>query len=75
MSDKMIERLEAMKKRYQEIDKMMEDETLVQDIKKYTALAKEQSSLEEVVNKYNVLVLEDDPYSLINFTNVKYKSL
>lgn len=29
----------------------------------------------EVVNKYNVLVLEDDPYSLINFTNVKYKSL
>ena len=33
MSDKMIERLEAMKKRYMEIDKMMEDETLVQDIK------------------------------------------
>lgn len=29
----------------------------------------------EVVNKYNVLVLEDDPYSLINFTNIKYKSL
>lgn len=29
----------------------------------------------EIINKYNVLVLEDDPYSLINFTNVKYKSL
>ena len=29
----------------------------------------------EVVNKYNILVLEDDPYSLINFTNIKYKSL
>ncbi len=29
----------------------------------------------EVVNKYNVLVLEDDPYSLINFTNIKYKNL
>ena len=29
----------------------------------------------EVVNKYNVLVLEDDPYSLINFTNIKYRSL
>ena len=29
----------------------------------------------EIINKYNVLVLEDDPYSLINFTNVEYKSL
>ncbi len=29
----------------------------------------------EIVNKYDVLVLEDDPYSLINFTNYKYKSL
>ena len=29
----------------------------------------------EIINKYNVLVLEDDPYSLINFTNIKYKSL
>lgn len=29
----------------------------------------------EIVNKYNVIVLEDDPYSLINFTNNKYESL
>ena len=29
----------------------------------------------KIVNKYNVLILEDDPYSLINFTNIKYKSL
>mgnify|MGYP003294606772 CR=1 FL=1 len=29
----------------------------------------------EIINKYNVMILEDDPYSLINFTNVKYKSL
>ena len=29
----------------------------------------------EIVNKYNILLLEDDPYSLINFTNIKYKSL
>ena len=29
----------------------------------------------DVVNKYNILVLEDDPYSLINFTDSKYKSL
>lgn len=60
MSDKMIERLEAMKKRYLEIDKMMEDEELVKDIKKYTALAKEQGSLREVVDKYNEYLKEQN---------------
>lgn len=29
----------------------------------------------ELINKYDVLVLEDDPYSLINFTDFKYESL
>lgn len=29
----------------------------------------------KVINKYDVLVIEDDPYSLINFTDIKYKSL
>ena len=29
----------------------------------------------EIINKYDILVLEDDPYSLINYTNYKYKSL
>ena len=29
----------------------------------------------EIVNKYNVLVIEDDPYSLINFCDYNYKSL
>lgn len=29
----------------------------------------------EIINKYDVLVLEDDPYSLINYTNYKYESL
>ena len=28
-----------------------------------------------IINKYNILVIEDDPYSLINFTNYKYNSL
>ena len=60
MSEKMIERLEAMKKRYLEIDKLMEDEELVKDIKKYTALAKEQGSLKEVVDKYNEYLKEQD---------------
>lgn len=29
----------------------------------------------KLINKYNILVLEDDPYSLINFTSYKYRSL
>jgi len=29
----------------------------------------------EIINRYNILVLEDDPYSLINYTKNKYKSL
>lgn len=29
----------------------------------------------KIVNKYNLLVVEDDPYSLINFSNYCYKSL
>ena len=29
----------------------------------------------KIINKYNVLVIEDDPYSLINYTNIKYDSL
>ncbi len=72
MSDKMIERLEAMKKRYEEIDKMMEDETLVQDIKKYTALAKEQGSLKEVVDKYNEYLKELD--NIMDLEELKHDS-
>lgn len=29
----------------------------------------------KIINKYNLLVIEDDPYSLINFTTNKYDSL
>ena len=29
----------------------------------------------QIINKYNILVLEDDPYSLINLSKSKYKSL
>ena len=29
----------------------------------------------DLINKYNILVLEDDPYSLINFTDIEYRSL
>ncbi len=60
MSDKMRERLEAMKKRYLEIDKMLEDENLIKDIKKYTSLAKEQASLKDAVDKYNEYLKEEN---------------
>lgn len=29
----------------------------------------------KIINKYDVIVLEDDPYSLINFNDYKYRSL
>lgn len=29
----------------------------------------------KMINKYNIIVIEDDPYSLIRFTNTKYDSL
>ncbi|MDE6292181.1 MAG: PLP-dependent aminotransferase family protein, partial [Bacilli bacterium] len=29
----------------------------------------------DIINKYTVLVIEDDPYSLINFTDYKYRTL
>ena len=29
----------------------------------------------KIINKYNLLVVEDDPYSLINFSDYSYKSL
>ena len=29
----------------------------------------------QIINKYNILVIEDDPYSLINYSKSKYKSL
>lgn len=49
----MIERLEAITKKYNELkEKLTEPETL-QNISLLTKLSKEQSSLEEIVNKYN----------------------
>ena len=49
----MIERLEAITKKYNELkEKLTKPETL-QNISLLTKLSKEQSSLEEIVNKYN----------------------
>lgn len=49
----MIDRLEVISKRYQELSNMLSDPDIVSDIKKMTALSKEQRSLEPIVNKYN----------------------
>lgn len=51
----MIERLEAISQRYNQIAEMLVDPENLSDIKKLTALSKEQKSLEKVVNKYNEL--------------------
>lgn len=41
----------------------------------YSWSNKNRKEFLQIINKYNILVLEDDPYSLINFTKSKYKSL
>lgn len=41
----------------------------------YSWSNKNRKEFLQIINKYNILVLEDDPYSLINFTKTKYKSL
>lgn len=41
----------------------------------YSWTNKNRKSFLKIINKYNILVVEDDPYSLINYTNIKYESL
>ena len=48
----MIDRLEVIRQRYDQIGEQLIDPNIVTDIKKMTALAKEQRSLEKVVTKY-----------------------
>ncbi len=51
----MIDRLEVIRQRYDQIGEQLIDPSIVTDIKKMTALAKEQRSLEKVVTKYEEL--------------------
>ncbi len=44
-----VERLKAMEKRYEEINELMQDPSIITDVKKLTGLAKEQRSLEKPV--------------------------
>ena len=57
----MIERLNIINSRYEELKKELMDPEILSDVKKTTALSKEMSSLEEVVNVYSKYksVLED----------------
>lgn len=50
--DNMIQRLEATLARYNEIDKLMQQEEIINDFKGYSELAKEKSTLEESSLKY-----------------------
>ena len=51
----MIDRLEVIRQRYDQIGEQLIDPNIVTDIKKMTALSKEQRSLEKVVLKYEEL--------------------
>ena len=51
-TDKMIERLDVMEKRQNEIDELLADENVGSDIAKLTSLNKERAQLEEAVSEY-----------------------
>lgn len=66
----MIDRLEVIRQRYNQIGEQLTDPNIVSDIKKMTALSKEQRSLEKVVNKYEELIkLQKDIEDLKEMVN------
>lgn len=52
MVDKMLDRLEAMEKRCEEIDQLLCEEDVVSNVEKLTALNKERAGMTEVVEAY-----------------------
>ena len=55
----MIERLEAIEKRYNELNELLMSNEVISDIKKTLELTKEQASLKdgfEIYNKYKTIV-------------------
>ncbi len=61
MEESMRKRLEAGKKRYEEIEKELEDPSIAADVAKLTSLSKEQSSLRNGYEKYQrYLQMEKD---------------
>lgn len=65
---KMLDRLDAVKTRNQELDELLMNPDIVSDIKKFTELNKEQSNLTPIVNAYEeYLAIEEglkDAYEL-----------
>ena len=49
----MKERLESIKKRYEELNTLLMDPEIMSDFKKVKDLSKEQSDLKEIVDKYS----------------------
>ena len=49
----MIERLDIVEQRYNEITKLLQDPSVTSDINKYRELSKELSSIEETVKCYH----------------------
>ena len=50
----MFDRLEVISKRYHQISELMTDMSVISDIKKLTALSKEQKSLESISEELNI---------------------
>ena len=48
----MIERLESMERRYEELNQMLMDPSIGEDIKKMTEVTKEQASLQNAYDLY-----------------------
>ncbi len=64
----MLDRLEVINKRYNQITELMTDMEVISDIKKLTELSKEQKSLEKIVLKYQ-------EYQKVLETIAEYKEL
>ncbi len=72
----MIERLEAMKARYTQINEMLIDPAVCSDVKKITSLSKEAKSLEPALKKYDeYLKLTSDIEDLKEMTKDSDESL
>ena len=56
----MIERLEIIKNRYDELNKMLLDPEILKDVKKTMELSKEAKDLEEPVQAYQKLIKIND---------------
>ncbi|MFW6320050.1 MAG: peptide chain release factor 1 [Bacillota bacterium] len=59
----MKDRLDAIKKRYQEINAQLSDPEVTQDIKRLTTLSKERSDLEETVETYEKFLETEETIS------------